>query len=90
VNGVKDTWAMAELDYCDVETDLCWGPFHSLMNVAMNVIEKWKGERIKKNSVIAEYCKLTATHPDLYTEGTINFKWEITNDLQDEVIIFSI
>jgi len=67
VNGVHDNWAMSELPYCDVETDLCWGPFHSMCNVALNIIDNWKNERITSKTIdIIEYCKATGTHPDLY------------------------
>jgi hypothetical protein len=102
VNGVKGTWAMAELDYVDIETDVCWGGMHALMNVATNMIENWKGERITKSSThMIEYCRLTGTHPDLYrlfevyvdkkktktkTVSVDYYKWEISNDVQDKVI----
>jgi hypothetical protein len=71
-NGVKDTWPMAELDYSNIETDVCWGGMHSLMNVASNIIENWKGERVtlKTSKVLVNYCRLTATHPDLYKGKT--------------------
>jgi hypothetical protein len=44
----------------------------------------------KKSTSITEYCKLTATHPDLYTNYTENsleysHKWEIEKTLQDKV-----
>ena len=67
VNGIFDTWQMADLPYSDIETDLCWGPFHTLMNVSNNMIENWKGERIDANTQdIIKYSKRTGTHPDLY------------------------
>jgi len=67
VNGIFDTWQMADLPYSDIETDLCWGPFHTLMNVSNNMIENWKGERIDaKTQDIIKYSKRTGTHPDLY------------------------
>jgi len=71
-NGVKGVWAMAELPYVNIENQLCWGPFHSLMNVASNIIENWKGERIhSKTKDIIDYCKLTGTHPMLYAHSTL-------------------
>jgi len=74
VNGVKDVWAMADLEYTDVEEQLCWGPLHALMNVADNIIKNWKGERIKRTSYdIINYCKASGTHPMLYkTKAEIN------------------
>jgi hypothetical protein len=42
------------------------------MNVASNIIENWKGERVtlKTSKVLVNYCRLTATHPDLYKGKT--------------------
>jgi hypothetical protein len=82
-NGVKDTWAMAELDYSNIETDLCWGGMHALMNVASNMIENWKGERftLKKSKIFVEYCRLTATHPDLYRGKTETVKDKNKNEI---------
>ena len=101
VNGIYDTWQMADLPYSDIETDLCWwGPFHTLMNVSSNIIENWKGERIDaKTQDIIKYSKRTGTHPDLYRLVEIiqtkkkkttfkpveNFKWEIDKNLQQTV-----
>jgi hypothetical protein len=93
VNGVLDNWSMSELEYCDVETDLCWGPMHVLMNVAMNIIANWKNERAKSDKTIS-YCKTTGTHPDIYTlkaDGKIDKnkkkKWNINKSMQDKVIL---
>jgi len=103
VNGIYDTWQMADLPYSDIETDLCWGPFHTLMNVSNNMIENWKGERINaKTQDIIKYSKRTGTHPDLYKlvetikikkktttfKPVENFKWEIDTDLQKKVYKF--
>jgi hypothetical protein len=102
--GVKGNWPLTELSYSNVETDVCWGPMHCLGNVCANIIENWKGERIdikirnKKKNVI-EYCRLTGTHPDLYTgkewedkngkkafkTDVSNFKWEI-NEMQQKKV----
>jgi len=81
-NGVKGVWAMAELSYANIENQLCWGPFHSLMNVASNIIDNWKGERIhSKTKDIIDYCKLTGTHPMLYAYSTIELEeWENNED----------
>jgi hypothetical protein len=48
VKGIKGTWAMSELNYSNVETDVCWGAMHTLMNNAMTVLKNWKEERITK------------------------------------------
>jgi hypothetical protein len=81
-NGVKGVWAMAELPYANIENQLCWGPFHSLMNVASNIIDNWKGERINSKTIdIINYCKLTGTHPMLYAHSTIELdEWENNED----------
>jgi hypothetical protein len=65
--GVKGNWPLTELSYSNVETDVCWGPMHSLGNIGNNLIENWKGERINikissgKGKII-EYCKLSGTN----------------------------
>jgi hypothetical protein len=100
VNGVKDVWAMGDLEYTDVEEQLCWGPLHALMNVADNIIKNWKGERIKRSTYdIINYCKASGTHPMLYkTKAEIkqtadsikaltNKKKQTKNTTEKEVIL---
>jgi hypothetical protein len=83
VNGVHDNWPMSELKYCDIQ-DVCWGPMHSLINIASNIIEDWKNSRTPNDTVI-NYCKATLSHPDLYTYiDQTNNKVEILGDIDDE------
>jgi hypothetical protein len=71
VNGVKGVWAMDELSYCNIETDLNWGPMHCLCNISMNLIKNWKRTRITKSTKdIIRFCKSTGTHPELYFINT--------------------
>jgi hypothetical protein len=69
INGVHDTWAMSELGYCDITRDICWGPMHTLMNIASNIIVNWKGERPKGPKII-QYCRKTGMHPDMHNLET--------------------
>jgi len=45
VNGVKDVWHLHRLNYANIETDICWDPFHTLFNVSKNILKNWKDER---------------------------------------------
>jgi hypothetical protein len=101
-NGVKGLWQMAELDYVDVATNVCWGPMHSLMNVSLNIILNMKGEREADN--VNEFLKATNMHPDLFEfiekkqkNGKIKIvkstkvqKWEIAKSERDKVRIYLI
>jgi hypothetical protein len=105
--GVKGNWPLTELSYSNIETDINWGPMHALSNVGCNIIENWKGERINyKNSggkgKCIEYCKLTGTHPILYSGinsidpndnqkfklDSKHIKWEISKILQHKVCTY--
>jgi hypothetical protein len=90
VEGVHDNWPMSELKYCDITSDICWGPMHCLMNIGANIIENWKNTRANKPLVI-QYCKTTGSHPDLYinADEKTQRRWTINAKMQDQVIIIN-
>ncbi len=65
-NGVKDVWHLHRLPYADIETDLCWDPFHTFFNVAKNILKNWKDERYDQYNI--PFCKDNQIHYYLYSK----------------------
>lgn len=83
VNGVKDVWAFAKLPYVDVSENICYDPFHVMLNVVTYIYKYLLGKRgIGVES--RRFCHSTSSHPCLYKLGTkvveYNTKpiWELT------------
>lgn len=89
VNGVKGLWSFRFLPYADFATQVNWDPFHTLMNVAKNVLYTWKGARPVLNDSLIEYCKYTQSHPELWNSSNRKAKaynkWEIPVSSVDEL-----
>lgn len=79
VNGVKGLWCFRYLPYADFATQVNWDPFHTLMNVAKNVISIWKGIRPVLNEPLLAYLRHTDSHPEVWRQdnGGIYNKWKI-------------
>jgi hypothetical protein len=67
------------LPYADFATQVNWDPFHTLMNVAKNVISIWKGIRPVLNEPLLAYLRHTDSHPEVWRQdkGGIYNKWKI-------------
>jgi len=63
-NGVKGVWHLNRLPYAKIETDICWDPFHTIFNVAKNIIKNWKDERSDQYNI--PYLKKNKLHHYLY------------------------
>ncbi len=63
-NGVKGVWHLHRLQYANIETDLCWDPFHTFFNVAKNILKNWKDERYDQYNI--PFCKENELHYYLY------------------------
>jgi hypothetical protein len=94
VNGVKGLWQFRFLPYANFATQVNWDPFHTLMNVAKNVISTWKGTRPFITDNLVEYCKYTQSHPELWQSTTrkrndkpssAKTKWELPVSSVDEL-----
>jgi len=67
--GVFGVWVYAKLPYSNVARQVCWDPFHTLLNVAKYTIDTWKGKRTVSKECIA-YEKQIGGHPDFYQPNT--------------------
>lgn len=70
VNGVKGLWLFRYLPYADIATQVNWDPFHTLMNVARNVISIWKGTRPVITDSLLAYFRHTKSHPDVWNRSS--------------------
>jgi len=75
-NGVYGTWLYALLPYARVDRQVCWDPFHTLMNIGRDTLKTLKAERSQFSVVAINHAKLTKVHPFMYRRK------KITNPLQ--------
>lgn len=68
VDGIYGTWLFALWQHANISTQVCWDPFHTLLNISKYVILIWKNKR-PVTQAAKDYSKLTSTHPDLFTPG---------------------
>jgi hypothetical protein len=92
VHGIKDVWPEAALPYVDVETQVCWDPFHVMSNIALKILEYFKNDRMKPK--IVRFCEATHSHPSLYgkmidTDGSIFAPWTLSKLTQRKVVLIN-
>jgi hypothetical protein len=75
VNGVKGRWAFGRLSYVDVEFQINWDPFHTLMNVSKGIFNLLFGKRLF-NLKTVQFCKKHNMFPHFWENVLIKAEEE--------------
>jgi hypothetical protein len=60
---VKGLWEFWKLLYVDIESDICFDPFHVLMNIAKHILDLLK---LTISAKVQQYCLANCIHPYLW------------------------
>jgi hypothetical protein len=63
VNGVKGLWEFYKLNYVDVKSDICFDPFHVMMDIAKHLLQLLK---TVISSKVQTFCLQNCIHPYLW------------------------
>jgi hypothetical protein len=77
VNGVKGVWPYDKIPDVDFEFDVCFDPFHSIMNLAKHTLDLIK-ENVKPKT--GKFCLSNNIHPFLWPKKTAEEKKDNNNN----------